>query len=455
MVAVRGFLNDRFDLHEDSASEQETIEEIRRGVLFRGANLWILMFAIMIASIGLNVNSPAVVIGAMLISPLMGPIMGIGLGVGINDFELIVKALKNWGIAAGISILTSALYFAITPLNEAQSELLARTTPTLWDVMIALFGGLAGIVAGSRREKSNAIPGVAIATALMPPLCTAGYGLATGQFNYFIGAFYLFFINSVFISLSTFLIVRLLGYPKKEFMDQEREASVKRYIAIFALLTMVPSVFTGYHVVRKSVFERNANLFLNREFMHHNTQIINRKVRYERGDRSIEVTLLGEPLSIDEENRIRSRMLLPDYRLDGSRLLIHQGYQDDGIDEATLVQMNQDLRVGIIEDLYEKNEQLIRDKDARIRLLEAEILRLKSRELPVLDIAGEVKAINNNVTEFSISPTILAQIDSLRPDTCYLAYARFKRRPYNREVKQLEEWLKARTKTAALRLVTN
>jgi len=455
MIAIKHFLQDRFDLHEDSASEQEAIEEIRRGVLFRGANLWILMFAIMIASIGLNVNSPAVVIGAMLISPLMGPIMGIGLGVGINDFELIIKALKNWGIAAGISILTSALYFAITPLNEAQSELLARTTPTLWDVMIALFGGLAGIVAGSRREKSNAIPGVAIATALMPPLCTAGYGLATGQFNYFIGAFYLFFINSVFISLSTFLIVRLLGYPKKEFMDQEREASVKRYIAIFALLTMVPSVFTGYHVVRKSVFERHANLFLNREFLHHNTQIINRKVHYERGERNIEVTLLGQPLSREDENRIRSRMLLPDYRLDGARLLIHQGYQDDGIDEATIVQMNQDLRVGIIEDLYQKNEEIIRSKDARIRLLEAEILRMKSRELPVIDIAGEVKAINKNITEFSISPAILARIDSLRPDTFYLAYARFRRRPYNREVKQLEEWLKARTKTAALRLVTN
>ncbi|MCB0614144.1 MAG: DUF389 domain-containing protein, partial [Phaeodactylibacter sp.] len=197
---LRLFLKDRFNLDDDKASEQETIEDIKKGVVFRGANLWILMFAIMVASVGLNVNSPAVIIGAMLISPLMGPIMGIGLGVGINDLELIVKAMRNLAIAVVISVLTSAAYFWISPLNDAQSELLARTSPTLWDVLIALFGGLAGIVAGSRKEKSNAIPGVAIATALMPPLCTAGFGLATAQWSYFFGAFYLFFINSVFIS---------------------------------------------------------------------------------------------------------------------------------------------------------------------------------------------------------------------------------------------------------------
>lgn len=455
LVAGRQFLKDRFDLREDQASEQETIEEIRRGVVFRGANLYILMFAIMIASIGLNVNSPAVIIGAMLISPLMGPIMGIGLGVGINDFDLIIKAMKNLGIAAGISILTSALYFAITPLNEAQSELLARTTPTLWDVLIGLFGGLAGIVAGSRKEKSNAIPGVAIATALMPPLCTAGYGLATGQFSYFIGAFYLFFINSVFISLSTFIIVRALGYPRKDFMDAKREVRVKRYIAAFAILTMVPSVFTAYKVVRRSVFEQKANQFIHQEFNLGSTQVINRKITYEQGHRVIEVTLLGEPLNADMENMIRSRLMLPDYRLAGTELHIHQGYQDNGLDMETVQQMNQDLRVGIIEDLYKKNEQLLRDKDARIKLLEAEIFHMKSRELPVIDMASEVKAINANINEFSISPAILANIDSLRPDTCYLAYANFKRSPYRREIKQLEDWLKARTKTTALRLVTN
>ncbi|MEM8908386.1 MAG: TIGR00341 family protein, partial [Bacteroidota bacterium] len=232
------FIQDRFNLDDDQATEEATIEEIKKGVIFKGTNLWILMFAILVASVGLNVNSPAVVIGAMLISPLMGPIMGIGLGIGINDFQLIVKALRNLTLAVVISVLTSAFYFWISPLNDAQSELLARTSPTLWDVLIGLFGGLAGIVAGSRKEKSNAIPGVAIATALMPPLCTAGFGLATAQWNYFFGAFYLFFINSVFISFSTYLIVRLLKYKPKEFVDEQRERQMKRYIYLFVLLTI-------------------------------------------------------------------------------------------------------------------------------------------------------------------------------------------------------------------------
>ena len=187
---------------EGKEDEMETIDYISKNVEFKGANLWILIFAILVASVGLNVNSTAVIIGAMLISPLMGPIMGVGLAAGINDFELLKKSLKNLGIAIAISIITSTIYFSFTPLNDAQSELLARTEPSIWDVLIALFGGLAGIVAGSRKEKSNAIPGVAIATALMPPLCTAGYGLATGNVYYFFGAFYLFFINSVFSSSS-------------------------------------------------------------------------------------------------------------------------------------------------------------------------------------------------------------------------------------------------------------
>lgn len=179
------FLRHRLSLEEDNADPQETIDYIRKGIEFRGTNVWILVFAIFVASIGLNMNSAAVIIGAMLISPLMGPIMGIGMGIGINDFELIKKAAKNLGLMVGISVATSSLYFFLSPISDAQSELLARTQPTIWDVLIALFGGLAGIVAGSRKEKSNAIPGVAIATALMPPLCTAGFGLATGNMSFF------------------------------------------------------------------------------------------------------------------------------------------------------------------------------------------------------------------------------------------------------------------------------
>ena len=406
----------------------------------------------MVASVGLNVNSPAVVIGAMLISPLMGPIMGIGLGVGINDLELIVKALRNLGIAVAISVLTSAAYFWISPLNDAQSELLARTSPTLWDVLIALFGGLAGIVAGSRKEKSNAIPGVAIATALMPPLCTAGFGLATAQWNYFFGAFYLFFINSVFISFSTYLIVRLLRFKSKDFVDKARELRVRRLIAVFIILTIIPSIYTAYKVVNQSLFERYAQQFITQEMRFDNCQVINKNFTYEQGEKQIEVTLFGEP--IDEAQLQELEKRLPDYNLPNARLIVRQGYTgEDSLDLAAIERMNLQMRTGIIEDLYKKNEEILRGKDDRIRLLQDEILRMHAREVPIADFAEEVKAINKNVLELSVSPAVLSRVDSARLDTLHLAYAHFKRKPRTSEIKQLEDWLKARVKTEKLRLV--
>mgnify|MGYP000237540835 FL=1 len=213
--SITKLLKERLSLFENKADDSVIDERIRGDVEMRGANLWVLMFAIFIASIGLNVNSTAVIIGAMLISPLMGPIMGIGYGAGINDFSLLRKGFKNLAIATVIALTTSTLYFLISPLSSAQSELLARTTPTVWDVLIGFFGGLAGIVATTRKEKTNVIPGVAIATALMPPLCTAGFGLASGNMGYFFGAFYLYIINFVFIALSSFLIIRVFNITEK------------------------------------------------------------------------------------------------------------------------------------------------------------------------------------------------------------------------------------------------
>lgn len=453
---LRRFLKDRFNLEEGKASEKATIEEIEKGVVFRGPNLWILMFAIMVASVGLNVNSPAVIIGAMLISPLMGPIMGIGLGVGINDFQLIIKALRNLGIAVGISVLTSALYFWISPLNDARSELLARTSPNLWDVLIALFGGLAGIVAGSRKEKSNAIPGVAIATALMPPLCTAGFGLATGQWSYFFGAFYLFFINSVFISFSTYLIVRLLAFKPKEFVDQVRERKVKRYIFILVFLTVIPSVYTAYNVVNESLFERQANLFVDQELRFDNCQIINRQYIYENDQKRIEVTLFGEPVTPDLIQNAQERLV--QYRsLHDAILVVHQGYTGpEGVQLETVEQMSQQMRTGIIEELYEKNQAMLQDKDNQIKFLEDKILQMREEEIPTAALAEEVKAINKNVRELSVSRAVVSGIkDSLTYDTVYLAYAKFARTPRRSERAQIEDWLKARVKADTIKLVVN
>ena len=450
---VRMFLADLFNLHEDQASERETIEEVRHQTVFRGTNLWILIFAVMICSVGLNVNSPAVVIGAMLISPIMGPIMGVGMGMGINDFQLILKALKNLAVAAGFSIAASALYFYISPLSDAQSELLARTEPTVWDVMIAFFGGMAGIIAGSRREKSNAIPGVAIATALMPPLCTAGFGLGTGQWNYFFGAFYLFFINCLFISLATVIFVRFLRFPKKEFVDPARETRVKRYILAFVILSVVPSVYTGYNVVRESVFMRQANAFIESQFLFDNTQIIDRRVMYNGGRSEIRLTLLGEEVS--EEALINIREKLHEYRLDSTKLVVRQtgaGRNGDGIDLETVQRMTAQTRQDILEDLYARNQQVIEDKDARIALLENELLQARNR-MSIEELAREARAIDPLLRTISMSSTVIANAETTTRDTVALAVLSFERTPNTGQIDRLRKWLMARTDQETVKVV--
>lgn len=446
---IKGFLKHIFNLDEGKAEEEFTIEEVKKGIEFRGTNLWILICAIFIASIGLNVNSTAVIIGAMLISPLMGPIIGIGLGIGIFDLQLIRRALINLAIAVIISVLTSTIYFLITPLNDAQTEILARTTPTLWDVLIALFGGFAGIIAGSRREKSNAIPGVAIATALMPPLCTAGYGLATAQWNFFFGAFYLFSINSVFIAFSTVLIVRYLRYKPKQYVDEKTANRVKIWIGALVIATMIPSVFIAYNVVQKSFFERKARTFLEREMNYAATQVINQQLVFRPDTSQIIVTFIGQ--TIDSTEIIAASRKMQQYGLNRTQLVVRQNYNE--VNANTLAQFNQQLRTGILEDLYKKNEELIQDKDARIALLEKEIIKYRSQESQSVDIGNELKVEHSSVSEFSLSITPIYDFQTNKIDTVYLAYVRFKRRPPSSEVKRLEKWLKVRTKAESLKLI--
>ncbi|MBK7631865.1 MAG: TIGR00341 family protein [Ignavibacteriales bacterium] len=444
LVLIKEFVYERFDLSEDKANEQEIVELIKKGVEFRGTNLWVLIFAIFIASIGLNVNSTAVVIGAMLISPLMGPIMGIGLGIGINDFQLIKKAYKNLGIAVIISVIASTTYFFISPLSDAQSELLARTTPTIWDVLIALFGGLAGIVAATRKSSSNVVPGVAIATALMPPLCTAGFGLATGNFYYFIGAFYLFFINSVFISLSAFIIVRFLKFKKSAFVDSVAERRVRRSILIVVIITVIPSLVMAYNIVNQSIFERNANRFIAYELNFENSQIVSRNISYKGEKSMIEVFLLGETLEPKLIENVKSK--LKNYGLVDTEFKIRQGINSEKVDINT-------LRTGVIEDLYRKNEELIKNKDKKITLLESELSRLKSESFPVEDLSKELKTLNKNLSEFTMNKTILTDLVKQKTDTLAFAYARFKTKPSSSEIKKLKEWLSVRTKYENIRLV--
>lgn len=459
---IRVYFHYLFDLEEDQASARSTIEEIKKGIPFRGTNLWILMFAIMVCSIGLNVNSTAVIIGAMLISPIMGPIMGVGMGVAINSFEMIVNSLKNLSVAMVISVLVSCLYFLISPELDDQSELLARTSPTLWDVMIAFFGGLAGIVASSRTEKSNAIPGVAIATALMPPLCTAGFGLATGQWEYFLGALYLFIINCVFISFSTFLIVRFLRFPKKDFIDPVREAKVKRYIACFVLLTMIPSVYTAFRVVNKSVYERNANQFVNKELKFEGTTIIQRSIEYHKHNDSsfIDVIFLGNLVEPEQIEKAVSKM--PDYELFKTKLTYYQRGLSEIPSDDMLAKVNEvesKLRSEFIQNIYNQNEKDIKDKNEKIKYLEEQLFKAEnnalSNKLPVKQIFTEIKAIDKNVTELSITPTIVSSLDNdVKLDTVHLAYLNFERKPGRNEVKKLTEWLKVRINSDKLKVVS-
>jgi uncharacterized hydrophobic protein (TIGR00271 family) len=437
------FFRDRFDLQEGKEDELATIEYIKKNIEFRGANLWILIFAIFVASVGLNVNSTAVIIGAMLISPLMGPIMGIGLAAGINDFELLKRSLKNLGIAVLISIITSTIYFSFTPLDDAQSELLARTEPSIWDVLIALFGGLAGIIAGSRKEKSNAIPGVAIATALMPPLCTAGYGLATGNLYYFLGAFYLFFINSVFISLSTYLIVRFMKFQKREFLDRNREKTVKRYITIFTLITVIPSIYLAFNIVTRTIWEKTAKKFIATEMDFPRSQVIASTLNHNSDSSAIEILIVGD--RIEDEEVLRLQNKLKSFNLTKTFLYIKQN--GEGAPDLNM------LRSDVLKDLYERNELLIQNKDQKIAFLENELSQYSESSKQVMDLANEAKINHASLQSFSLNRAIIADILENRQDTILMAYAKFKQKPSDQEMKRFEDWLKVRTKVDTVSLI--
>lgn len=428
------FLFRRFNLHVDKADEDDVILSIRKNTDFVGPNLWTLIFAIFIASIGLNVNSTAVIIGAMLISPLMGPIMGIGLGLGTNDFELIKKGARNLLIATLISIATSTLYFWLTPLHDAQSELLARTTPSLWDVFIAFFGGLAGIVAGTRKEKSNVIPGVAIATALMPPLCTAGFGIASGNLYYFLGAMYLYSINTVFIGISTFLIVRFLKFKVKHFENKKYEKKVSRYIIGIITITILPSIYLAYRIVDKSIFENNARNFVSEEFRFKNTQVVNRTFKYATNAREIDLLLIGYELPEREIDSIRKK--LGSYNLNNTKLVIRQG-----LNARQEIDFSQ-IKASILEDVFRKDsaDNAVDNKKDKLAV-------------PIPDIRSELRALYPGLRSYSAYNVVEKRMDTLLSDTLTLVVADFNRSPVAAEQVKMRQWLKNRFDVDSVKLV--
>jgi len=440
------FLKDRFNLSHEQEDHFETIKSIEKAIDFRGINVWTLIFAIFIASVGLNVNSTAVIIGAMLISPLMGPIMGLGLSVGIYDFALLKRSLKNFTIAVVISILTSAIYFTLSPLEEAQSELLARTTPSIYDVLIALFGGLAGIVAGASKEKGNTIPGVAIATALMPPLCTAGYGIATGNLWFFLGAFYLFFINTVMISLSAFLIVRFLKFPLKSTSGDIYSKRIKKYILIIVTITVLPSIYLGYQIIQQSIFKSNATIFLIQEMSFNETPIINKNFIHSYTDsNAIEVVLAGKPIEEEKYTELKSK--LQKYSLYKTKLILKQGSEN-----IAQVDMGQ-LKSGIIEEIYKKNEVALQDKEMKIKVLENEIISLRGKQIPIKNISKEINALNSDIKIFSAYRTASFNITTNKMDSILIVYMQTKNKIERKDVTMLENWLKKRLEYENIKMI--
>lgn len=310
------------DLHKGEENKKSVIENITGSVSFRGSNIWILACAIIIASVGLNVNSTAVIIGAMLISPLMGPIVGAGFGLGMYDFELLKKSIKNLIIATLVSLATSTIYFYVSPFKEAQSELLARTSPNIYDILIAFFGGLVGVIAVTRVEKGNPIPGVAIATALMPPLCTAGYGLALGNYMYFLGAMYLYTINCVFICIATFLIVKYLKYPIAKQLDQKHQKRVQYGISILILFLITPSVYFAYQLYNQKSYNSRVEVFLQDEFHNKDYPIIYKKIRYNADPKKIELAFLTKKFNDTEIANLSKKLV--SYDLPNTKLVIRQ-----------------------------------------------------------------------------------------------------------------------------------
>jgi len=435
-LTMQNFFN-KFKLGSEKEELQNVISNIENGVVFKGTNLWILIFAIFIASLGLNVNSTAVIIGAMLISPLMGPIMGIGLGMGINDVSLLRKAIYNYVIATVVALTTSTFFFLISPLNEAHSEILARTSPTIYDVLIAFFGGFAGIIATSSKYKGNVIPGVAIATALMPPLCTAGYGLATLQFTYFFGAFYLFIINTVFIAWATLIIVRLFHFPYKHLQNQKADKIAQRIILVIVLATLVPSIYFGYDIVQRDRFTKKANAFINNEAHFSNDYLLNKKI--DPKARTISLIFGGKEITREEIDGLVK--LLKRYDLDGTTLDVKQGFAYLSENKAAIEKNEQ----------VEQLSQALAAQEEKQQKLQAAADSVKRGELLSLQVFREIKAQYPSIKTAVIQPSLVLT-DSSATKTTIVALTS-STRISTKEKAKLENWLKTRLNVQQINLI--
>jgi len=420
------FINNLFNLHKGEDDKQKTLESVRNNISFTGANLWILACAILVASIGLNVNSTAVIIGAMLISPLMGPIVGSGFALGIYDFELLRKSLRHLIIATIAGLLVSFIYFYISPFKEAQSELLGRTSPNIYDILIAFFGGLVGVIAVTRVEKGNPIPGVAIATALMPPLCTAGYGLATGNFKFFLGSLFLYSINCVFICIATFTIVKYLKYPAKQ-IKVIHQKQVKYGITIIILLMLVPSAYFAYSLYNQQKFTQSVNKFIEQEFNLKGNTLIYKKTNYTSNPKTIEIAFLSRRYKQNEIQILNEK--LSNYGMVDTKLIIKQ---DSTVDI-------ENLKNDILNEV-KGSEVILNEKDMQIKSLEIEIAK---NTFDNKEILKEAQTIFPGIISLSLANHTFQNGNDSSIVTTVLIYEAKKELSKEDRLK-LESWLKLR-----------
>ena len=346
----------------DHIDTEDAAQRIKNGIWFRGPNVWILAFSIVIASAGLNVNSTAVIIGAMLISPLMGPIIGLGLALGTNDVDLLKLAAKNLLVMVVISLIASTLFFLLSPLELINpTELQARTRPTIYDVLIALFGGLAGILETSRKERGGTvIAGVAIATALMPPLCTAGYGLSCFRFQFFFGAMYLFIINTVFITLATYVMVKYLRFKTASGLDPVVVKRRNNTITAIIAVVVIPSIISAIGMIRDNNFERKVDAFVQENRLVSRSYIYDYRIYSDHG-RKVEISLTGEPMSYDAQAAFFASARA--HKIKDSQIVIKE--HSLGMTE---MEMND-----LVRDIYDKTDREMAEKEAQLDHLQARL----------------------------------------------------------------------------------
>ena len=435
------FFKDLFNLHQGEEKKEKVIEDIISNISFRGSNLWILACAILIASIGLNVNSTAVIIGAMLISPLMGPIVGAGFALATYDFDLLKKTGRSLFIATVVSLIVSFVYFYISPFKDAQSELLARTSPTIYDVLIAFVGGVVGAISLTRQEKGNPIPGVAIATALMPPLCTAGFGLATGNLSFFLGAFYLYSINCFFIGIATFLIIKYLKYKPKNTGNEVLNKRLRYVITSLVILIITPSLYLAYTLLEEKKFHQNVDHYITAEFENSGYTIIYKKINYKTSPKTLELAFLDKKFTEDELKTLQTN--LQNFNILNTELIIRQKESD--ISKEILSEIN-------------KNKSSLSNKDVKIKHLTEELESYKPSD-PTF--AKEVKALFPNIEDFYFGKlNKLSHKDSLQTASIMIYTPKkemIKSKEITKEVDtaRLQHWLAEKFKDKDVKLILN